>query len=129
MASRWKRSSRSWLSASSGGRILSATCRLEILEGGEVVEAALRKVEGENVTRDELRESLLRQAGALKDGGILFHSFWQGEGEDEIYGMLTTYYTEETLAELVGDEFEIVEIAPYAEMDDDDSLYLILKKV
>lgn len=82
-----------------------------------------------HLTRNELRKSLRKQANTLNADGILFHTFWQGDGELEHSGMRTVYYTESTLKELVGSEYEVVEIGRYAEMDEDDSLYVILKRV
>ncbi len=61
-----------------------------------------------HLTREELAESFRRQAEILNPGGILFHSFWHGEGEDIFSGLLSVYYTRETLTEILGDNFEIL---------------------
>ena len=45
-----------------------------------------------HLSEDELRSSLIQQSKILKQGGILLHSFWRGEGVEEIQGMRFTYY-------------------------------------
>jgi SAM-dependent methyltransferase len=80
-----------------------------------------------HLTREELRTSLCSQAQRLNPGGIALHSFWYGEGEQEMHGLRFVYYTPATFAELVGEPFEIVETARYTEMDQDDSFYVVLR--
>ncbi|MEM7131421.1 MAG: class I SAM-dependent methyltransferase [Chloroflexota bacterium] len=82
-----------------------------------------------HLSRQALAESFSVQAKRLNDGGLLCHSFWYGEHEEEIMGMHIAHYTEEMLYKLVVTEFELIECQHYTEMDDDDSLYLICKKV
>jgi SAM-dependent methyltransferase len=81
-----------------------------------------------HLTRAKLEESLRQQARVLNPGGLALHSFWYGEGEDEFSGLKFVYYTEESLSQVIGDEYEIVELARYEEAEAGDSLYLILKK-
>ena len=81
-----------------------------------------------HLTKDELKQSILRQKYVLEDEGILIHSFWYGSKEEEHHGLRFTYYTESDLREVVGDEFEIIEIKRYKEIEDDDSIYLLLRK-
>jgi len=38
------------------------------------------------------------------------------------------YYTEETLQSLIGNEFKVIDIQRYTEMEADDSLYIVLRK-
>ncbi len=64
----------------------------------------------------------------LEDEGILLHSFWYGSKEEEHHGLRFTYYTESDLRKVVGDEFKIIEIKRYKEIEDDDSIYLLLRK-
>jgi len=82
-----------------------------------------------HLTREELRASLRRQALVLNPGGLLLHSLWYGDGEEELHGLRFVYYTEATFGELVGDEFRVVETARYTEMEKDDSFYVVLEKV
>ena len=81
-----------------------------------------------HLTRDELKQSFARQSDILSDNGILFHSFWFGDKEEEHIGLRFVYYTKGTLLETIGDSFEILKIEQYSEMDDDDSFYVVLKK-
>jgi SAM-dependent methyltransferase len=81
-----------------------------------------------HLTREELGKSFRRQAELLKPGGILFHSFWHGEGEDIFSGLLSVYYTRETLVEILGDNFDILTFEKYAEMEVGDSFYAVLRK-
>lgn len=81
-----------------------------------------------HLTRDDLRASFKRQAQVLNANGIALHSFWYGNSEDEQHGLRFVYYTEETLKTLIGDEYKIIDIQRYAEMEADDSLYIVLCK-
>lgn len=81
-----------------------------------------------HLNRDELKTSLHRQAEVLHDNGLLFHSFWYGDTEEEHHGLRFVYYTEETLGDVIGDEFEVLESSRYDEMDHADSMVVILRK-
>jgi len=81
-----------------------------------------------HLTQEELRQSLAAQRRALNPHGVLLHSFWWGDAEEEMHGLHFTYYTEESLRAQVPDGFDIVEVARYGEMDDDDSLYIVLRR-
>jgi cyclopropane fatty-acyl-phospholipid synthase-like methyltransferase len=76
----------------------------------------------------DLIKSFRRQKDVLNDGGILFHSFWYGNKEEEHHGLLFVYYLEDQLIEIVKDDFEILEMKKYSEMETDDSIYIVLKK-
>ncbi|MDX1418142.1 MAG: class I SAM-dependent methyltransferase [Candidatus Promineifilaceae bacterium] len=82
----------------------------------------------QHLTKEELRESLKRQWGILNNNGILLHSLWYGDKEEEFSGLRFVYYTEETLGEIVGPDYEIVETKRYTELEPDDSLYILLRK-
>lgn len=81
-----------------------------------------------HLTSDDLKTSLHRQAELLNDNGILFHSFWYGDKEEDMHGLHFSYYTEETLSRLIGDEYKTLELRKYTEMEDADSLCLALRK-
>jgi SAM-dependent methyltransferase len=81
-----------------------------------------------HLTRDQLWASLHGQARILNPGGILLHSLWYGEGEEEIHGVHFAYYTEATFGDLIDDRFEILETVRYAELETDDSFYVVLRK-
>ncbi len=81
-----------------------------------------------HLTKSELQESFRRQKKVLKDAGVLFHSFWYGTKQEEHHGLLFVYYTEAELRDMIGEAFEILDIQRYTEMEDNDSLYVALKK-
>ena len=96
--------------------------------------------------RPSLRRDLLEQgppppdagrAGALAAGaaaaaackdGIALHALWRGDRLEVHQGERFQYYTAQTFAERVGGSFQIVETGTYAEMDDEDSLYVVLRR-
>ena len=82
----------------------------------------------QHLTREELQQSLGGQLRVLKRDGILFHTLWVGDKEEEFSGLRFVYYTEDTFRELVGDAYEIVELERYAEMEQDDSFYVVLRR-
>jgi trans-aconitate methyltransferase len=81
-----------------------------------------------HLTTAELTASLRQQAHVLNSKGILFHALWYGDKEEVYSGLRFIYYTEETLAKIVGDEYEILEATRYTEMEQDDSMYVVLGK-
>ena len=82
----------------------------------------------QHLTREELQESLRRQAEVLNSKGISLHSLWRGDKEEEFSGLRFVYYTEDSFSQVVGTEYEIVEAKRYSEMDEDDSIYFVLRK-
>ena len=82
-----------------------------------------------HVTRNELERSLHRQPELLHPGGIALHSLWYGDKEEEHAGMRFVYYTEDTLAPLVPSSFRLVEQTRYAEMENGDSMFVVLERV
>lgn len=82
----------------------------------------------QHLTKSEFKQSLKKQKEILNPNGILFHSLWQGDKEENYGGLLFVYYTKEILTNIVRNDFDIIEINSYNEMEEDDSLYMILKK-
>jgi trans-aconitate methyltransferase len=81
-----------------------------------------------HLQRNELEKSFARQKEILESGGFLFHSFWAGEGEEEMHGLLFTYYDEAELTTLLQNDFEILRMARYEEMEKNDSIYVLARK-
>jgi len=79
-------------------------------------------------TKKELKTSFQRQAAILNTGGIAFHTFWHGDSEEEYNGLRFIYYTPETLTQLIGERFEIIETSVFSEMEEADSFYILLRK-
>ena len=81
-----------------------------------------------HLTREELKQSIKRQAAILESEGIICHSFWRGDKEENYNGLLSIYYTEKQLQKLFEDSFIIIKIEKYKEMEPLDSLYIIARK-
>lgn len=81
-----------------------------------------------HLSRDQLQRSLKAQTNVLNDQGILLHSLWLGEGEEEHHGLRFTYYTEQSFGNLLDNNLKILEAKLYSEMDDHDSIYFVLRK-
>lgn len=80
-----------------------------------------------HLSEDELRQSFLRQEVVLNPQGILFHTFWYGDREEFFHGLRFRYYTEEMLLRIVESRFEVLAMERYTEMEEDDSIYLVLR--
>lgn len=81
----------------------------------------------QHLTVDELRQSFKRQASVVNPGGIIMHSFWRGEGTENFDGLHFQYYQPDELKTIAEKYFEVIDIQTYTEMDENDSIYCILK--
>jgi len=83
-----------------------------------------------HLRRAELCDALQRQSQLLRAGGLLLHSFWVGDGDNEqiFEGMTFTYYDEAALRLQVEPAFEILALEVYGEMEPDDSLMVLCRK-
>ena len=81
----------------------------------------------QHLTPGELTRSLRAQRRILSPHGLVLHGLWRGDRLEVHQGERFQYYTEQTFADRVGELFEIVETGRYAEMADDDSLYVVLR--
>ena len=75
-----------------------------------------------HLTREELKQSIKRQADILEPKGIICHSFWCGDREENYDGLLFIYYSAGQLQKLFEDSFDIIKIGMYREMELADSL-------
>lgn len=82
----------------------------------------------QHLSKEDLNISLKRQYELLNAGGILFHTFWKGDKVEKMDDLLFVYYTEEQLEALVKDRYEILMMKIYTEMEDDDSIVVVLRK-
>ena len=82
----------------------------------------------QHLTRKELKESFRRQKEILKKDGIMCHSFWYGNKEEEIDGLRFVYYTEDTIERLLDEKLEVLDMIKYKEMEIDDSFYIIVRR-
>jgi cyclopropane fatty-acyl-phospholipid synthase-like methyltransferase len=80
-----------------------------------------------HLSGEELRNSLKRQREVLIEGGIALHTFWRGDKVEEIEGLLFVYYTEERLMRILKENFEVLRMEVYREMEEDDSIVVVLR--
>ena len=78
--------------------------------------------------REDLVTSLHRQHHLLNDEGVLMHTFWYGTSEEEHNGLRFVYYTEDDLTAATKSLFEVLRCERYGEMNNNDSILLVLKK-
>jgi len=76
----------------------------------------------------ELAASLKKQVDLLCKGGILFHTFWFGDKQEMMEDLLFNYINQERLSQIIPPELEVVEVQVYKEMEENDSVYIILKR-
>lgn len=82
-----------------------------------------------HLKKEELKGSFRRQREILNDGGILFHTFWKGEKTEMYDDLLFVQYSEEGLLKIIGKEYDILRMEVYREMEEDDSILLILQRI
>ncbi len=74
---------------------------------------------------EEMKESFINQHKTLNNDGIIFHCIWidENEGEHE-----SNVITTSKLKSFIDDLFEIQQLIPYSEMEENDSIILVAKK-
>lgn len=80
-----------------------------------------------HIPKPELELSFLRQKSVIKENGLFAHTFWLGEKEFTLKGMLFVFYTREKLLELVSKYFTIIDTYEYEEFEPGDSLFVLAK--
>jgi len=60
---------------------------------------------------------------------LALHSLWFGDELEEHHGLLFQQYTAESFLELLDEQFEALESKLYAEMEKDDSLSVVLRRI
>lgn len=81
-----------------------------------------------HLKREEMIDSLRKQMACLNENGILFHALWKGKGQESFDGLLFVYYTEDELRNILEHEFNILDVCTYTESEENDSLYIVIKK-
>ena len=82
-----------------------------------------------HLSKADINRSFISQRVRLPIGGISMHSFWFGDDEEEYQGLRFVYYTEDELLNIIGPGFEVVALERYTELENDDSLYILLRKI
>ncbi len=83
------------------------------------------------LSKDEFIKSLSDQYNVLNDDGIIFMTLWHGEYN--VYWLFgdtfrLTYYEVKDIEEIVAKKFTIVKIELYKEIEDNDSMLVVVKK-
>jgi SAM-dependent methyltransferase len=82
-----------------------------------------------HLSESELRESLKQQSDLLADRGLVAHSFWLGEGCDEMEGLLFNYYSKQQIVSIISDYFNVTDTLEYQEFEEGDSIFIVARKV
>jgi cyclopropane fatty-acyl-phospholipid synthase-like methyltransferase len=82
-----------------------------------------------HLSLEEMEQSFARQAAILNPGGLALHSFWAGDHEETHQGLRFLYLQEEQLQKLVAPYFNVEKIGRYTELEDDDSIVIVLRKL
>jgi cyclopropane fatty-acyl-phospholipid synthase-like methyltransferase len=77
---------------------------------------------------EELQQSFARQHELLNDDGLLLHSFWYGEGQQEFEGLTLVRHTEQDLTAMLEGAFNILALEQHAKMAEGDSIYVVARK-
>ena len=80
-----------------------------------------------HLTEKQLKQSLEQQMKILTTNGLIAHSFWLGEENQEMNGLLFTYYNKDHLLSIISESFEVLSILSYKEFEEDDSSFVIAK--
>lgn len=83
----------------------------------------------QHLSREELAASFLRQYDVLNSRGILMHSFWYGDREEFMEDLRFVYYREESVLDMIRGHFDVLRLERYTEFEDDDSFFVILRKI
>ncbi|MBW9275031.1 MAG: class I SAM-dependent methyltransferase [Candidatus Thiodiazotropha sp. (ex. Lucinisca nassula)] len=78
-----------------------------------------------HLDREKLENSLKRQQQVIKLNGIFAHTFWLGDKEFTMEGMLFVFYDRDQLLNLVSKYFTIRETYEYKEFEDGDSILIV----
>ena len=82
----------------------------------------------QHLHKKDILRSFTNQVKCLKEDGLIMHSFWLGEIEEEHHGLWFAYYTETEMMEILGPGFAVVKMERYTEIEENDSFYVILRK-
>ncbi len=78
-----------------------------------------------HLTIEELEKSLKRQQKVIKSSGIFAHTFWIGDKDFTMEGMLFVYHNREKLLNLISRYFTLLEKYDYKEFEDGDSIFIV----
>ena len=82
-----------------------------------------------HLSTKKLKKSIKKQKKLLNQPGIILHSFWHGDKDETYKGLRFVYYTKSELINYFSEDFEIIEVETYKEMEENDSIYVIVKNI
>ncbi|MFW2441000.1 MAG: class I SAM-dependent methyltransferase [Arenicellales bacterium] len=80
-----------------------------------------------HLSQDDLIKSFKRQQKVIVRNGIFAHTFWLGDKEFTMEGMLFVFHNRENLINLVSEYFTILEAYDYKEFEEGDSIFIVAK--
>jgi cyclopropane fatty-acyl-phospholipid synthase-like methyltransferase len=80
-----------------------------------------------HLTLEELEKSFKRQQEVIVQNGLFSHTFWLGDKELTMEGMLFIFHNREDLVKLVAKYFTIIELFDYKELEKGDSIFILAK--
>lgn len=81
-----------------------------------------------HLSRRELLGSFARQHDVLNDGGLILHSLWHGQEDQDFDGLRMVQHTEQDLETMLERDFEVLDIGLHAKMSEGDSVYVLARK-
>jgi SAM-dependent methyltransferase len=81
-----------------------------------------------HMSPEELQQSFARQHDRLNDDGVILHSFWYGEGQQEFDGLTLVRHNEADLEAMLDGAFDILAMERHAKMEEGDSIYVVARK-
>ncbi len=82
-----------------------------------------------HAAKEDCALSLKNQLRLLNKRGLVCHTFWHGDKIEEHHGLYFKYYLMDELEGMIPDAFEILTKDLYQEMEPDDSILMILRKL
>ncbi len=98
-----------------------------LIETNEVYECIFSNKVLHHLDRENLEKSLKRQQQVITPNGIFAHTFWLGDKEFTMEGMLFVFYDRDELLSLVSKYFNILESYEYSELKERDSIFIVAK--
>ncbi len=86
----------------------------------------------QHLTKEDFKLSIEQQHKVLNDKGKIFMTLWHGKYEEVLMfdGQIRiTYYEEKDIKNIVKNMYNIITIEKYSELENDDSLLVVLEKL
>lgn len=96
-----------------------------LIETKEVFDCIFSNKVLHHLDRRNLEKSLIRQQQVIKPNGIFAHTFWLGDKEFTMEGMLFVFYDRDELLSLVSKYFTIRKTYDYEEFEEGDSILIV----